>query len=93
MTQVSVGDAFRDKFGSLKIICNKLPIIPSASIIQNSTREPIRGVMIIGNKQIKIVGPLKKEGSLLTAKAMKKPIIITSGVTIKVYASVKLRAL
>ena len=49
--------------------------------------------MIIGNNQIKIVGPLKKEGSLLTAKAMKKPIIITSGVTIKVYASVKLNAL
>ena len=92
LPKVSVGDALRDRFWSLKIICNKLPIIPSASIIQNNTREPIRGVMIMGNKQIKMVGPLKKEGSLLTAK-QKKPMIITSGVTIKVYESVKLRAL
>ena len=81
---VSTGEALSDNELSLKILCSVDPSIPSASIIQNKIRDPINGVTIIGKREKKIVGPFTQLARELTAKAIKKPIIITNGVTTKV---------
>ena len=47
--------------------CSVAPITPWASIIQNSTSEPISGVTIIGSSEKKITGPLSSFGTQLTA--------------------------
>ena len=55
--------------------------MPSASIIQNSTREPIRGVTIIGRIVAKIVGPFIFSVKALMLSAKIKPKHMTKGVT------------
>ena len=82
--QVRTGEAFSDNELSLKILCSVDPRIPSASIIQNKISDPIKGVTIIGNREKKIVGPFTQLARELTPKAIKKPKIITNGVTTKV---------
>ena len=91
--QVNVGEAFSDKFGSSKNHCNMEPKIPSASIIQKSIKEPIKGVTIIGRSDTKIVGPLNCFGKLLTPSAIPNPRSKTIGVTTNVYVRVNARAL
>ena len=62
----------RDKFGSLKIYCKVAPKIPCASIIQNKTNDPIRGVTIIGNIDPNISGPLMLFDKTLRLRGNKK---------------------
>ncbi len=84
ITQVSVGEAFKDRLGSSNIRCNIEPIIPCASIIQNNIKDPINGVTIIGSKDTKIVGPFIVLGKLFTPNAIKNPKNNTKGVTTNV---------
>ena len=66
------------------------PIIPSESIIQNKTREPTKGVTIIGNIVAKIDGPLIFCDKEFMEIAIIKPKHITKGVTKNVYVNVKI---
>ena len=59
------------------------PIIPWESIIQNSTKEPIKGVTIIGKIVPKTINPFNFFAKVLTLKATMKPKTITGGVTAK----------
>ena len=68
------------------------PKTPRASTIQNKISAPIRGVMIMGNREKNIVGPRITRGNALTANAIKKPKPIDKGVTIAVYVNVNAKA-
>ena len=59
------------------------PNIPLASIIQNKTNEPIKGVTIIGKIVPNIVGPLIDLDIVFILKATINPKTITGGVTVK----------
>ena len=59
-------------------------MMPSELIIQNRISEPTSGVMIIGSSEKKITGPLRRLGTMFTARAMAKPRRMASGVTTKV---------
>ena len=59
------------------------PNIPCESIIQNNTKEPIKGVTIIGSMVPKITIPLTLFANTLTERATKNHKTITNGVTEK----------
>ena len=90
---MSVLDDFNDRYGSSIINCKFAPIIPSASIIQNKTRDPTNGVTIIGNIVPNINGPLIFLDIAFKLNAIMKPSNKTLGVTNKQYVKVNKRAL
>ena len=59
-------------------------MMPSASIIQNSTSEPISGVTMNGSSVAKITTPFSQRCRVLTASASRKPSSSTIGVVAKV---------
>ena len=82
-----------NRLGSSKRIWMLAPIIPWESIIQNNTKEPIKGVTIIGKIVPNTIRPFRLFAKVLTLKATIKPNTITGGVTAKQNVSVNNNAL
>ena len=74
-------DDLSDKYGSFIKFWILAPIMPWESIIQNNTRDPTRGVTIIGNIVPKIRGPLIFLATAFKLKAIINPNKRTLGVT------------
>ena len=93
MIHVNDFEDFTERYGSSINICKFAPIIPSASIIQNKTKEPTKGVTIIGKIVPKIKGPRIYLEIAFKLKAMIKPKRRTHGVTTMQYVRVNTKAL